>query len=317
MSVLSDGEIRHLITTAGLISDARDDRVFACAYEFRPGVVVSTGRDVEDRCVRDWTSDRRAATDIHAIQPGELVWIRTREKVSMPNDLCAFWWQTNRLSKQGLMLVNMSMVEPGYSGPLACLFVNFGNKPVIVEPDTVVAKLVFTRLGAEAQMSPADQHDPVAYDRSIVRAAMGAPVTFLDVGSLELGLDRRRTEVLAELEDTLRGLRARLSDDADRAKKEISDEAERIRKETGQQFESDSKTMIRKVLGAAALGFVVLVAATSFLPWLQGAIKPDLSSEIKKQVNTTLNERLTVSGNVSEVEELQRRVRQLEQARGK
>lgn len=306
MSVLSDGEIRDLITNAGLIDDARDDRIFACAYEFRPGAVISTGRNVDDRCVRDWSKTPTTATDVHAIEPGEMVWIRTFEKVSMPSDLCAFWWQTNRLSRQGLMLVNMSIVEPGYTGPLACLFVNFGNKPVVIDPDTVIAKLVFMRLGKDAQKSMTAKSDAASYDRSIVRAAMGAPVTFMDVGSIELGLSKKRAEILAEMEDMLRSL-----------KRDLSDEADKVKKESGQQFEADSKTMIRKVLGAAALGFAVIVAATSFLPWLQGATRPDLSSEIKKQVNTTLTERLSVSSNVDEVAELQRRVRELEQARGR
>jgi deoxycytidine triphosphate deaminase len=47
-----------------------------------------------------------------------MVWIRTRDKVKIPNDMVGFWWQTNTLSRQGLMLVNMSMVEPGYEETL-------------------------------------------------------------------------------------------------------------------------------------------------------------------------------------------------------
>ncbi|MGI5211949.1 dCTP deaminase [Plantactinospora sp. CA-290183] len=301
MSVLSDYEISELITEANLIEGAASERVFACSYEFRPGMVISTGREVDDRCAKDWTGGNGDFRDVHAIQPGELVWIRTLEKVSMPHDLCGFWWQTNRLSRQGLMLVNMSMVEPGYRGPLACLFVNFGNKPVTIDPDTVVAKLVFSRLSRSVQERFSENRSEISYDRSIVRAAMGAPVTFLDVGNIEFGLDRRRAEAIQEMEAELR-----------RMKNELADEAAKLKTEGRDQFADDSKSLIRKVLGAAAIGFTLVVAATTFLPWLQGMVRPDLSSEIRKEVNNTLTERLSVSGNVDDVEQLRRRVAQLE-----
>src|SRR5215471_3774604 len=133
-----------------MISDAVDHNIFACSYQFRPGVIVPTGSDDPESCARNWTGSTRAG-DLYVVKPGDLVWVRTIESVSMPPDICAFWWQTSRLSRKGLMLVNMSMVEPGYQGPLACLFMNFGKKPVILDPDTVIAKLVFNRLGAPAQ----------------------------------------------------------------------------------------------------------------------------------------------------------------------
>jgi deoxycytidine triphosphate deaminase len=293
MSVLSDREIRELISSRNMIVGAVEARIAACSYEFRPGIVVSTGRDVEERCVLDWTG-HTGPTDIHSVKPGELVWVRTLERVVMPDDICAFWWQTNRLSRQGLMLVNMSMIEPGYEGPLACLFVNFGNRAVTIDPGSVVAKLAFNRLG-EAAQKPLEFHpDDISYDRSIVRAAMGTPVTFLDVGNIAVSLDLKRKEAVSGIQT-----------EKEAAEKSLKDDVENARKQARQQFENDAHSLIRKVLGAAALGFAVVVAAMTFVPWLQSAVQPNLSSDIQQQVNSVIDQRLMLSGGIATTRQLQ------------
>lgn len=303
MSVLSDREIRDLIREAQMIQGGSDERIFACSYEFRPGIIVSTGPD-SDRSTKDWTGST-VASDLHTVQPGHLIWVRTLEKVAMPKDICAFWWQTNRLSRQGLMLVNMSMIEPGYHGPLACLFVNFGAKPVIIEPGTVVAKLVFERMGTDAQKPLNLEIDDLSYDRGLISAALDAPVTFLDVGNIEPRLDLKRKDAIAELQSAL-----------DRFKRELRDDAEAVRRDTQRDFESDSKSLIRRVLGAAALGFALVIAAMTFVPWLQSTISPSLSTQIQHQVDDTLTQRLLGTGSIDtaqEVTQLQQEVQRLEQ----
>ena len=304
MSVLSDREIRELISDRNMIVGAADERVIACSYEFRPGIVVSTGRDVDARCVLNWTG-QTGPTDIHSVKPGELVWVRTLEKVIMPEDICAFWWQTNRLSRQGLMLVNMSMVEPGYRGPLACLFVNFGNRPVIIDPGSAVAKLVFNHLGETAQRPLQFHPDDASYDRDIVRAAMGTPVTFLDVGNIEVSLDLKRKEAISDIQK-----------EREVVKKELNADVQEARKQVQQQFEKDANSLIRKVLGVAALAFVVVVAAMTFVPWLQSTVQPNLLTVIQQQVSNAIDQRLLLSGGIAttqQFQQLQKRVQTLEQ----
>lgn len=301
MSVLSDGEIRDLIANVQMIQGAADHNIFACSYQFRPGVIVSTGTEVPGGCTYDWTGST-TAEDIYRVQPGELVWVRTIESVSMPTDICAFWWQTNRLSRQGLMLVNMSMVEPGYQGPLACLFVNFGKQPVTLDPDTVIAKLVFNRLGVPAQ-TPLDRHETrLSYDRGLIRAAMDAPVTFLDVGTIDTSLIAKRDSAIKDMQGALDGL-----------KKNLGDEAEAVQKETQRQFEKDTNSLIRRVLGAAAIGFVLVVLAITFVPWLQSTIQPGLSSQIQQEVNNSLTQRLLGTGSVNDAHQLTKLEQQLQQ----
>src|SRR6266851_3819687 len=106
MSILSNLEIQARMKKGELILDGDESRIRSCHYEVTPGKIIRTG-DVEDRDqVVDWTDVEAHRADIEPVLPGAMVWMRTRERVKMPHDVCAFWWQTNTLSKQGLMLVN-------------------------------------------------------------------------------------------------------------------------------------------------------------------------------------------------------------------
>lgn len=304
MAVLSDGEIRDLIASHQMIAGAADANIFACSYQFRPGVIVSTGSDSAHELVCDWTGSTGAA-DLYRIEPGELVWVRTVERVAMPDDICAFWWQTNRLSRQGLMLVNMSMVEPGYHGPLACLFVNFGRQPVILQPHTVIAKLVFNRLGAAAETPLAMDPTTLEYDRQLILDAMNAPVTFLDVGTFETSLNAKRDTAIAEMDQALQGF-----------KNQLGEEAESVKSETRSQFQKDTHSLIRRVLGAAAIGFALVVLAMTFVPWLEANVQPNLSSQIQQQINDALSQRLISNSDFNQAQQiagLEQQVRQLTQ----
>lgn len=289
MTVLSDNEILRRISSDNMIEDADLEQIGPSSYQFQPGIIVTTG-DKHD--VKDWT-DEIGPDDFHRVQPGELVWVRTRERVNMPPDICAFWWQTSHFSRRGLMLVNMSMVEPGYHGPLACLFVNFGQKPVNLNPDDVVAKLVFHCLDVNVRHPLSLRQNTVDYDRDIRQAAIDIPSTFLDVGGMTIKLDKEREEAVKAVKTQTDVC--------------IEDAEDRIRRNT--------KAQVIWVLGAAALGFAAVFVAITFLPWLQSNVQPDLSKQVTQEVTNQISQRLLLSGSVAtnqQVRQLNGRIQHLE-----
>ncbi|SDF06971.1 deoxycytidine triphosphate deaminase [Blastococcus aurantiacus] len=316
MSVLSDADIEASIAAGQLIKLGNPDHVDACAYEFHAGRIFRTGELVGLDDVTDWTGNA-AYSDIYEIQSGELVWIRTRESVVMPDDVCAFWWQTNRLSRQGLMLVNMSMVEPGYEGDLSCLFVNFGRKAITIDRETVIAKLVFNRLETVAASPFSNSVDQVEYDRKVLLNAKDAPPTFLDVGGrLEVDLRQKKDEAVAAIEamkqSTTADIESRVGTATTTAIAQI--EATKASAETDLKAsaDKDARGLLWKILGVASIGLAVLVLAMSFVPWVQSELQPNLSSEIKKQVDESLTDRIVGSSNSGTAVELEERIRELE-----
>src|SRR5438876_284641 len=91
----------------------------------RPGVLGQP--DAHQRRPMEWTVTGLSIETKYAVKRGELVRVRTRERVKMPADMCGLWSQLDRNSRQGLLVVNSSVVPAGYEGFLTCTFVNFGN----------------------------------------------------------------------------------------------------------------------------------------------------------------------------------------------
>ncbi len=292
MTVMSDTEILARLQKGELVVDGNPARAVGSSYEFRAGRVLECGPEDSQPEIHDWRS-AVAQPRLHAIDPGEMAWVQTAESVKLPVDVCAFWWQTNALSRQGLMLVNMSMVEPGYEGPLACLFVNFGRRPVEISSRTTIAKLVFTNLSSTATRPYLKMVDVRDYDDDVASAARAAADTFLDVSErVNLDLESAQSELAQQVAATKQDL-------------------EKYVAGKSSDFEKDAASATRKAVGWAAVGFAMLVAATSFVPWLQTSLSPDLDGRVRSTVRSELSERVVVQGDAESLEFLQETIDEL------
>jgi deoxycytidine triphosphate deaminase len=300
MAVLSDGEIGERMARGELVVGGDPARTDASSYEFRAGLVVRTGDDPA-KSVIDWTDDPGPGA-VYEVQPGELVWVRTRETVALPPDICAFWWQTNRLSRQGLMLVNMTMVEPGYRGPLACLFANFGRQKVVIDFDTPIARLVFFHLTRPADSPYAATKPSGAYDRDLVATASAAPRTFLNLESLSQDIKRQLNDAVANLEQRKSELARELGTVADEA-----------RRAAATAFSEDTRKTVLKAIPGSLLALALLFAAVTFVPWLQGEFSPSLGDEVRQQIDQTLDKRLNDANAPGEVDKLRAEVAELKE----
>ena len=119
-----------------------------------------------------------------------MVVIVTKEKVNVPNDLCATYGQLNRLSNQGLMILNTSIVEPGYKGPLSCVLVNFSSQRHALSQDESVAKLNFHKLSGAPSKPYPTSYDHNEYEKNAAKSATKLPKSLLDI----TGIEERITE---------------------------------------------------------------------------------------------------------------------------
>lgn len=285
MGALSDGEIKERIAAGGLVIGGDPNSADASSYEFRAGAIIRTGDDPSSSLV-DWAGDD-TGTAVYSVAPGELVWVRTSETVDMPDDLCAFWWQTNRLSRLGLMLINMTMVEPGYKGPLACLFANFGQRHVEITRDTVVARLVFFDLNRSAERPFSRRMTPSEYDRALVTSATSAPRKFLDLESLSGDVKRQLDEAVALL---------------DRRKEHLTQDLERAAAKAGEDatktFTDDTKGTMLRATGWGLAAVALLTVASLAAGWIKNQVTPT-PDDVRTQVEDTLD-RLADNAQVTE-----------------
>lgn len=171
MSVLSDATIRDRLSS--LVPNGQKCDAKHCAYEFTAAKVFK-GSAVSPLVVSNETPV--------IIEPTELVWVRAKEEINVPANCVGMWVQTQTLSRKGLLLLNQSLVEPGYSGPLHAVFVNFGRTKVAINSVTKIAKVMFFELDKAAETLVS--FDTSAYDSSILEISANAPDSFLQLSSL-------------------------------------------------------------------------------------------------------------------------------------
>jgi len=278
--ILSDDTIRELMANGELILDGNPENARYGSYRFTAAKLYHGGQDGK---VVDFSQVTAPHEDV--IKPGEYVWVRMAEQVCLPLNLTAFWWQTNNLSRKGLVLMNMSIVEPGYKGPLSCLFVNFSQLPISINIGQPLAKLVFMKLDRDS-VSPFrnNQRSGITfdeYDHEIHTEALQRPTTFLQVTeevTKQFGLlEQKRIEAI----------------------KDIEEENKKLLEENKKAFEQNIPSAIRKsvALAASALAFLIIVSAAT--PWIQSLFRNDLDKYVIGAVRSEFANRVLFQGTVA------------------
>nr|WP_267553075.1 hypothetical protein [Rhizobium rhizogenes] len=284
MAVLSDTMIMDYIKKGLLVPQGDTSRASECSYSCLPGRAFVAGS--EDPPIDFADVARR---DGIFVLPGQMIWIRTSDSVKLPNDIVAFWWQTNSLSRKGLMLVNMSMVEPGYEGDLACLFVNTGKARILLTPQTVVAKLVFSTVDGPVLKPFSYKMSRETYDAKLRELATDQPRTFLQVADLATQLQAKLVEAIESVDDTIAA-----------AKEEIRNAAAEEKKTALEGFQNDTKSVVLKAFGWALLAMLLLGGVSYGIDFLSG--KLDIKKTARSQAEDVVAEHLRIDGNLSDQE---------------
>lgn len=189
MTALSDGTISELIQQGKLVPKGDPECAVHCCYEFTADMLFRGSL----------TQGEPIGQTGAVIGPAELVWVRAKEQIAVPPDAVGIWIQTQSLSRQGLLLLNTTLVEPGYAGPLTAVFVNFGIRNVVLSETAKIAKVMFLRLDCDAKRLVGRVTQP-EYDASILQIASNSPKTFLQVEQMLPNLERETGKRIEQME---------------------------------------------------------------------------------------------------------------------
>ena len=271
MTVLSEQTIRKHMVDGLLVLNGDSKQARGAGYDFRPQLVIPGGGADHiylEGAVADEQSRPHEDVSVrqsYVVGPRSLVWVRMLETVKLPNNVCAFWWQTNSLSRKGLMLVNMSMVAPGYEGPLACLFVNFGSREVRLSAGMTMARLAFHKLDADADPYPLS-FDLPTYDNGLADDALAGSSSFLSLDDYRVEFQAARREALIDFQGAV-----------DRSTQAAVDKVQ-------------NPFNAAKSLGVAAFGFVLLLSALKFVPWIEGLWPQRFEDTVQSSVEAALQQ---------------------------
>jgi deoxycytidine triphosphate deaminase len=186
--ILSDGEIKKRVASQKLIEGHDPEKIKYCGCELTLGRMVSpkTGKVhsvIPER--RSWLSGVLTSSKFFWLEPSETMILVTKEKLNMPSDLCATYGQLNRLANLGLIILNTSIVEPGYAGPLSCVLVNFSSQKHGLSPGDPIAKLNFHTIEGTPIKQLTDNFTHEDYEQLVSKNSTHLPKSLLDISGVE------------------------------------------------------------------------------------------------------------------------------------
>lgn len=102
------------------------------------------------------------AEDFFALPPNGIVEVISAETIKLPSDVCGFASIKTGLCDQGVLALNIGIVDPGWQGRVSTTLINFGNQKRILSKGDTFLRLTFHKFDQPAQVPivaiPDDQY---------------------------------------------------------------------------------------------------------------------------------------------------------------
>lgn len=174
MGVLTKGQLLAKISTDNLIVEVRLDGnniplVEGASYDLSVGTIIWKDSEKKDVHTLHYDPSIPAANqETTTLQPGQMLFVVTKEELNMPLDLSATVFSRNQLSRDGILALNTGHVDPGYSGPIIIRLINLRAIPYTLKLGTPIYTVVFQKLSQP--IDPSLRHPPVSRADSIAKA---------------------------------------------------------------------------------------------------------------------------------------------------
>jgi len=150
MGILTKDEIIHRIANDDLIIDAHTENnvpvVEPASYDLRAGIIIwKTTENNKSEVKRE---DFNPALPLEeqkmvTIQPGQVLFVITREQVNMPKELCGTVYAKNEFSRSGILLFTTGHIDPGIQCPIVIRLVNLRATPFTLTLGQRIYTIVF------------------------------------------------------------------------------------------------------------------------------------------------------------------------------
>lgn len=211
--ILSKESILQNVQDNGLIENFSSDCLGYSSYKLRIGKIVipQSGRVFTEkfnlRKLGKWEQFRLRIADLmtpynvktqikneinhcagpFALKPRDIILFETEEMLKMPQNISGSYTAMNSIAQKGILLINASVVEPNYHGPLSGILANFSSKDFVIYPKMEIAKICFHQVDTEMPPSPNIENEITEehYLKDLQRKAKDYyGDTFLDINSI-------------------------------------------------------------------------------------------------------------------------------------
>lgn len=142
--IITASELKRAIEEQTYMKDGSEDCAEGIKYDFRLGsrfLKAYFGRPIDFKDISSAEEIKKAVVD-----PGEVVFVLSRERISLPANVYIQLNPKRSLSQDGIELLGGLTVDPGYEGHLVFGLRNVAGKPYVLRPDTKLVGAHFFEL---------------------------------------------------------------------------------------------------------------------------------------------------------------------------
>jgi len=144
-TMVTGAELRKAVEKGEFIKDGDPDSVEGVKYDFHLSAHILKAKF--KRPVDFGQLSEAEKRDLE-VEPGEIVFVLTQEKLSLPLDIVAQLSPKRKLSHAGILTLGGFCIDPGYEGRLLLGLCNFSSTPFPILPGKKVIAATFFRLQA-------------------------------------------------------------------------------------------------------------------------------------------------------------------------
>lgn len=104
--------------------------------------------------------------EIVHLQPGQVMFIITKEEVKMPKELCGTVYAKNKFSREGILALTTGHIDPGIQCPIVIRLINLRSIPYSFHLGDAIYTIVFHTLNFNSEEKLAE-HDPISMQKTI------------------------------------------------------------------------------------------------------------------------------------------------------
>ena len=151
---LVDREIRELVINKNLITNFNEKNLCSISYD----VII-------DKFILD---NKEMNVDEYLISSNEFIYIKTKEALNMPYDLCCKVIEKNSLMRLGLK-IDGPLYQPGHKTNIYLRILNISKQDILLKNNMNIAQLIFIKLNSLSDITYDKQVDARYNDEIIFK----------------------------------------------------------------------------------------------------------------------------------------------------
>jgi len=155
--ILTESEIQEIVAAGEIIENGLDESVEGIKYDFHLGtqILLAGARQLDTEKLSE---AERAEL---ALEPGEMAFALSEERLNLPNNIKVELSHKRKLSHCGILVGGGFCVDPLYKGWLVLLLYNFSSTRFPLRPGNKIVAGMFYRLDANEISKVRKEPDPI------------------------------------------------------------------------------------------------------------------------------------------------------------